>query len=131
MILMINSKKVIVVILIGLLLFTGCNSPIVVFSPEQHLLWKADVNGCKNTRFEILKSNESKLEKLLGSSETEIKKIFGQPEKIDLGKRSEKFYFYHLEPSDKCENKKFGLKRVLSVRFNAINKASEIIITQK
>jgi hypothetical protein len=116
---------------VGLLLLFSCSSPTAFFSPDQLAIWKSDPEGCKNLRLDVLKSLEGNLDNLKGKSETEIKKIFGKPEIIDLGKRSEKFYFYHLEPSDKCENKKFGLKKMLSVRFNAINRVNEIIITQK
>lgn len=131
MISMKNFRLILFYVTVGLSLFTGCGSPTAFFSPEQKEVWLNDAYACKGQRLALISPLEKQLETLKGISEMDIKRIFGKPEKTELHKRSEKFYLYALEPSEKCDSVKYGLNKVLSVRFSAINKVNEIIITQK
>jgi hypothetical protein len=56
---------------------------------------------------------------ILGSNQNEIIALLGSPTKQHLDKRNRKFFFYQLN----CEN-----TIELSIRFNAIGAAKEIMI---
>lgn len=117
------------ILTVGLLINSGCSSPTAVLDETQTKQWKEDTDGCKGNRAAILPVLEPKLESIKGSDEMDIKRMFGLPDYTDLYKRSEKYYIYYIEPGPDCEPG--ANKKVLSVRFSAINKVNEIIITRK
>ena len=66
-------------------------------------------------------------EKLLALDEVQVIKVLGKPDRNELFKRNQKFYHYYLEPSEGCLNAVDTPLR-LSIRFNAMGLAKEIVI---
>ncbi len=66
----------------------------------------------------------------LGADNQELIKTFGRPDRVELVDKSQSFFFYFLEPSDKCDGIEIEKEplRVL-FRMNAISKVSEVNIT--
>ena len=82
--------------------------------------WDEDLIECQNYRAmkaAPLLINQKDI--ILGSNQNEIIALLGSPTKQHLDKRNRKFFFYQLN----CEN-----TIELSIRFNAIGTAKEIMI---
>jgi hypothetical protein len=82
--------------------------------------WDDDLVECRNYRVmqgAPLLINQKDI--VLGSNQNEIIALLGSPTKQRLDKRNRKFFFYQLN----CEN-----TIELSIRFNAIGAAKEIMI---
>ena len=65
----------------------------------------------------------------LAKNNQEIILTFGRPDRVELVDKSQSFFIYFLEPSDRCElqTEKEPLKVLF--RLNAINKVSEVTVT--
>jgi hypothetical protein len=82
--------------------------------------WEQDLIECRTyraTQGAPLLINQKEI--VLGSNQNEIIALLGSPTKQRLDKRNRKFFFYQLN----CEN-----TIQLSIRFNAIGAAKEIMI---
>ena len=82
--------------------------------------WQQDLVECDNYR--TVKGAPlliNKKEIILGSNQNEIIALLGSPTKQRLDKRNRKFFFYRLH----CKN-----TTELSIRFNAIGAAKEVMI---
>ena len=82
--------------------------------------WENDLIECNNYRTKQgapLLINQKDI--VLGSNQNEIISLLGSPTRQRLDKRNRKFFFYQLN----CEN-----TIELSIRFNAIGAAKEIMI---
>ena len=82
--------------------------------------WQQDLFECDNYR--TVKGAPlliNKKEIILGSNQNEIIALLGSPTKQRLDKRNRKFFFYRLN----CKN-----TTELSIRFNAIGAAKEVMI---
>ncbi len=90
-------------------------------------LWKDDKNGCGHFREKLMDTLESQKDKLKGLSEDEVIKLLGRPDQNELYKRNQKFFYYFLEPSAKCQTSAPSSKK-LSVRFTAMGFAKEVVI---
>jgi hypothetical protein len=88
-------------------------------------LWKSDQYGCQGHRVKIYSSLKAQKSKLFGLDEMEIVETLGNPDKNELSKRNQKFYYYFLEPSEKCESPSISAKRLV-LRFNAVGLVKEV-----
>jgi hypothetical protein len=91
--------------------------------------WKKDRNGCEGLRIKDLDEIRRIKNTFLARTNQEIITTFGRPDRVELADKSQSFFIYFLEPSDRCatESKKEPLKVLF--RLNAINKVSEVSIT--
>jgi hypothetical protein len=105
------------------LMMVGCSDAIRMPGFEAQK-WKADPNGCKGDRekllFDLLASRDS----LLGHSEMDVKTFLGKPESNHLRTRGQKVFEYEVAGSTACGNG--GNKVVLKIRFDALNRVTEI-----
>lgn len=91
--------------------------------------WKADKNGCNERRPGLEKSFLENQDKLKGYSQEEIGKILGKPDEVDLYRRNQKFFIYHIAPGNPCEGVNIeGRPRSLYIRFSALNLSNEVFI---
>jgi outer membrane protein assembly factor BamE (lipoprotein component of BamABCDE complex) len=92
--------------------------------------WKSDRNGCKNTRLASIKTLMMSRDKILGQEEHSILNLLGRPDKNELLRRQQKFYFYYLEPSPLCDNitSEVDSASYLSIHFNATGVVNEIFV---
>lgn len=89
--------------------------------------WKSDKNGCEGKRFPMTNAIRVEKDKLLALDEKELINVLGRPDRNELFKRNQKFYYYFLQPAPEC---KIGNENPLKliVRFNAMGLAKEIVI---
>jgi outer membrane protein assembly factor BamE (lipoprotein component of BamABCDE complex) len=108
------------------LLFAACTSPGAPGYLDS-ARWERDDNGCNEYRSGVINEHPELLTALKGKSEDEIIEWLGKPDKNELYKRSQKFYIYAIDPTDDCASA--GTKhRYLQIRFNATNRAQEVMI---
>ncbi len=125
----------------SILTFVGilfsCTDPNAVTEQEFGMkAWKNDRNGCESVRTEMLDDLEKIKPKLEGLDEIDLRKILGKPDFAELYSRNQKFYTYYIDASEKCENEaskaiKNGERRLVQIRFDAINAVNEIIVTRE
>ncbi|MBS1559461.1 MAG: hypothetical protein JST69_12130 [Bacteroidetes bacterium] len=114
---------------IFLLLFlcAACSQPLPTFKNIDLAQWREDKNGCQRYRLNQLRALELQLPKIKGLTENDILKLFGKPDQTELWKRNQKFFYYFVEPSAKCDSANPAARK-LSIRFNAMERAKEVEI---
>ncbi|AFM04308.1 hypothetical protein Fleli_1918 [Bernardetia litoralis DSM 6794] len=119
------------------LLFYSCSDPNAVTEQEFDIkAWKMDRNGCESVRTGMLEDLEKIKPKLKGLDEIDLRKVLGKPDFAELFSRNQKFYTYYIDASQKCQNAtskaiKNGDRRLVQIRFDAINSVNEIIVTRE
>lgn len=89
--------------------------------------WIGDQQGCTGDRVEMLEDLIKIKPNLLGLYQKSIIKVLGQPEGEELYERSQTYYWYYIDASDKCENPSEN-PRKLAIRFTALGIANQIDI---
>lgn len=110
-----------------LFIFCSCGPSIPHLEDIDEAAWKNDKNGCKGERVKMIESLLSQKEKLLALSELDIVDVLGKPDKQELYKRNQKFYYYSILPSPECNPSTSADSRQLVIRFNAMGLAKEIV----
>lgn len=116
--------------LFGLLLLFNCSpqekTELTDFDNEA---WIADAEGCKNVRLGLIENLIGVKDELKGLNQNEIVALIGKPDRHELYKRSQKFFYYSISPSEKCEQYEDEKSPIyLSIRFNATGLAKEVLI---
>jgi len=119
-------KKLLIIIIIGTA-FISCTKKAELgdFDTEK---WQSDPDGCKGIRAEMVDDLLKVKPNLLGLYQKSIIKALGQPEGEELYERSQTYYFYAIDPSEKCDGSGSEDPRVLSIRFTALGIANEVNI---
>ena len=91
--------------------------------------WKKDRNGCLGLRFQDLEEIKELKNTYLAKNNQEIIITFGRPDRVELVDKSQSFFIYFLEPSDRCDEKIKKEPLKVLFRLNAINKVSEVTVT--
>ena len=78
-------------------------------------------------RMTFLDQLDRQREKIKSLSESEVVELLGRPDKNELLKRNQKFFYYYLEPGPSCANGNPEFKKLM-IRFNAIGLAKEVSI---
>jgi len=117
-------KKLFVFILLACF---ACDKPLPQLENMDLEIWRKDKNGCHGDRANMVTQLNEQREKLKGLSEDGILKLLGKPDQNELYKRNQKFFYYFVEPSVKCDSTKTKAKR-LSIRFNAMELAKDVVI---
>jgi hypothetical protein len=89
--------------------------------------WKKDSNGCSGKRITMKEAIQKEKKKLLALNEREVIQVLGRPDRNELFKRNQKFYYYFLEASDRCAVHLDAPEKLI-IRFNAMGLAKEITI---
>ncbi len=113
---------------VALLFLFGCGKDLPELIGIDGHAWKDDRNGCGGKRTEMITAIQSEKEKLLALDEVTIVKMLGRPDRNELFKRNQKFYYYFLEPSSDCKGETNMHARKLVVRFNAMGLAKEVSV---
>jgi hypothetical protein len=109
------------------LLLIACSKPLPDLAPIDLKQWKADKDGCLGYRQSIAESLMDQTDKLKGLSEKKIIELLGRPDRNELYKRNQKFYYYLLEPGAPCAGAK-DHPIELVIRFNAMGYAKEVSV---
>lgn len=105
----------------------SCGKPIPDLSPLDLVQWKEDKNGCKHVREQNISHLIDQLEELKGLSEKDIIKLLGRPDRNELYKRNQKFYYYDIDPGTTCADS-IVENQQLVLRFNAMGLAKEVTV---
>ncbi len=92
--------------------------------------WKSDEFGCQNKRVEMLESIKKATENLKLMGDSDVRRLFGRPDKTELFSRSQKFYLYYIEEGKQCEEEDAteGRGRILEISLDALGRLHEINI---
>lgn len=118
-----------ILICLALLSATACNSAPQLDDFDADA-WRSDVLGCQGKRLEQVTALIEQKDKLIGKSQHDIMALLGTPDEHELYERTRKFFFYHLDPAAACADSSTdnSTGRDLSLRFNALDMCSEVII---
>ena len=105
----------------------ACGKPLPELENMDMTAWRKDKNGCLGDRARMIAPLTEQKNKLKGLSEDGILKLLGKPDQNELYKRNQKFFYYFVEPSTKCDSTKTNARK-LSIRFNAMEMAKEVVI---
>jgi hypothetical protein len=110
-----------------ILLFFSCSKPLPDLEGIDQQAWKNDRNGCNNKRATMKDAILKQKEKLVSLDELQIIALLGKPDRNELFKRNQKFFYYFLEPSDQCAVSGETPEK-LSIRFTAMGLAKEVAV---
>jgi len=113
--------------ILAIVFLISCGKPVPELSAIDLNAWKADRGGCKSQRAEYLGYLQTQIEALKGLSEDDIIKLLGRPDRNELYKRNQKFYYYDIEPGKNCGAGQ-PANHQLIFRFNAMSRAKEVSI---
>lgn len=120
-------QKQVIYSLFLLTILSSCNNkPLPSIEGIDMNAWREDKNGCLNYRSKSIDILLGQKEKLKSLDQMEIVKLLGRPDRNELYKRNQKFFYYLLEPGVECGVDK--QPRRLSIRFNAVELAKEITV---
>ena len=87
--------------------------------------WNSFKSQCSEYRLSSVQTLLDNQDVLLEATQNEIESILGQAEEHELYARNQKVFHYRLTLPDSCSDQTTSPK-YLSVRFNAIGRASDI-----
>lgn len=109
------------------ILFQSCSKPLPTLENIDIEKWKEDKAGCLMIRQSFIEQLNNQREKIKSLSESEVVELLGRPDKNELLKRNQKFFYYYLEPGTTCGKENVEFKKLM-IRFNAIGLAKEVSI---
>lgn len=121
-----KSLRTTAIILFIALLSQACTKRIDVGDFDSKT-WIGDQQGCSGERTAMVDDLIKIKPNLLGLYQKSIIKVLGQPEGEELYERSQTYYWYYIDPSDKCDVPTEN-PRKLAIRFTALGIANQIDI---
>lgn len=114
-------------VLIFVFIITSCGKSLPELENLDLKTWRNDKNACGNYRSNNIQTIRSQKEKLLALDESQIIELLGRPDRNELYKRNQKFFYYYLQPYTACSSAIETTSR-LAIRFNAMGLAKEVAI---
>jgi hypothetical protein len=109
------------------LILTSCGKSLPELENLDLKAWKDDKNACGVYRSGNIEAIRTQKEKLLALDESKIISLLGRPDRNELYKRNQKFFYYYLQPGPACSKPTEKATR-LAIRFNAMGLAKEVAI---
>ena len=123
----IRNKITIAVII--LLLSASCRPKREDFTGIDMVQWRSDNQACGDARIKSRDTFSTQKDKILSLSEWEVVRVLGTPDRQELSRRNQKFYYYYLEPHGACATTDSTNKALrVAIRFNAMGLAKEVRI---
>jgi len=122
-----SYKPNIFILLIPLTFYCTPLPVLVDFDAE---LWKSDKGGCNGARFGQITSLMDQKDKIMGLDQPHVIKLIGNPDEHELSKRLQKFFIYYISGGEKCQDSQSNNTK-LSIRFDALGKANEVVLYSK
>jgi outer membrane protein assembly factor BamE (lipoprotein component of BamABCDE complex) len=110
------------------LILSGCGRELPKLEGFDLEQWQKDKNACGTYRTENLAIIQSQKEKLLALKEMQVVELLGRPDRNELYKRNQKFYYYYLRSAPECSTHNADSTARLAIRFNAMGLAKEVMI---
>ncbi len=105
----------------------SCGSKRVAFDNIDMEQWRTDRKACEGVRMQTKDTFVAQKHRLLSLSEADIVANLGNPDRQELYKRNQKFYYYYLEPAHDCRAADSTARPLrLAIRFNAMGLAKEV-----
>ena len=123
-----RDAKFCVSTLIMLLFLTGCGKSLPTLDNLDLDQWEKDKNACGSYRKDNIEKLLAQKEKLLALKEMQIVNLLGRPDRNELYKRNQKFFYYYLKPAPECSTYNVDDNARLAIRFNAMGLAKEIMV---
>lgn len=111
-----------------LLILSGCGKSLPTLDNLDLEQWEKDKNACGSYRKDNINTLLAQKEKLLALKEMQIVDLIGRPDRNELYKRNQKFFYYYLKPAPDCSNYKADNVSRLAIRFNAMGLAKEVMV---
>ncbi|QOI98228.1 MAG: hypothetical protein HRU69_12355 [Flammeovirgaceae bacterium] len=115
------------VVLSFILVLWSCGKSLPVFENMNLADWQQDRNGCSGKRAAMEQVISNQKDKLLALSETQVAELLGRPDRNELYKRNQKFFYYFIHPSPDCDTPKENGQKLV-IRFNATGRVKEVTI---
>ena len=87
--------------------------------------WKQDEFGCNGERNKLSNILETERQSLKGAQETDIIKILGQPNSIQIMERKQKYFTYWISNPSYCKDT--TTFKALKIRISALNQVTEVL----
>lgn len=118
------SNNILLFVLV-LVAFSQCKSvpDIAGFKADK---WKEDVNGCDGKRIEMSIGLEQERQKLKGLAESDLVRMLGNPNEVEVLERQQKYYIYWIQNPKLCPGSKLEYKE-LKIRLSAIGRVTETL----
>ncbi|HET9052732.1 MAG TPA: hypothetical protein VFM90_01065 [Cyclobacteriaceae bacterium] len=110
------------------MIFSACGKEIPKLEGVDLEHWRKDKNACGTYRTETMETLVAQKEKLLALKETQIVSLIGRPDRNELYKRNQKFFYYYLKPAPDCTHYNGAATTRLTIRFNAMGLAKEVLV---
>lgn len=89
--------------------------------------WKEDRYACEGKREELVDDFEAIRKELYGKKEYVLRNLLGKPDSEELLERSQRIYFYYIEPGTQCSDRSsLSEANRVEVRINSLGKVSEV-----
>lgn len=119
-------KRIIFPFIICGLLLAGCSTPESLQSFDSET-WKNDRKGCNGERAKLVNDLDALRKEFYGKKEFVVRRVLGKPDQEELLERSQRIYFYYIEPGAHCKGNKGQTEaNRVEVRINSLAKVSEI-----
>lgn len=119
-------KRIIFPIILSGLILAGCSTPESLQSFDSEA-WKNDRKGCNGERAKLIDDLDTLKKEFYGKKEFILRRVLGKPDQEELLERSQRIYFYYIEPGAQCTgNENLPEANRVEVRLNALAKVSEI-----
>ncbi len=120
-------KRFILAPALFLLLLGACSTPDSLKDFDSDT-WKDDRFGCDNLRAGLADDFELIRKELYGKKEYIVRNLLGKPDSEELMERSQRIYYYYIEPGAQCQDdrKKMSEANRVQIRINSLGKVSEI-----
>jgi hypothetical protein len=90
--------------------------------------WKSDRNACGSYRVTAAAPLIAQKDKLLALKEMQVVELLGRPDRNELYRRNQKFYYYYFKPAPDCATYRPENSMRLAIRFNAMGLAKEVLV---
>jgi len=114
-------------LLVCIFIVAGCGKSIPELKDIDLDSFRKDKNACGQYRSSVIPSIDLQKDKLLALDEGQIVELLGNPDRNELYKRNQKFFYYYLKPSPDCPSATAETLR-LTIRFNAMGLAKEVSV---
>lgn len=117
-----NNKLFLVLVLFA---FSQCKSvpDVAGFKSDK---WKEDLNGCEGKRMEMSIGLEQERQKLKGIAESDLVRMLGNPNEVEVLERQQKYYIYWIQNPKLCPESRIEYKE-LRIRLSAIGRVTETL----
>lgn len=105
----------------------SCDKPLPTLEGMDLEQWRQDKNACGKVRTGMRDAVDSQKEKLLALDQMQVVELLGRPDQNELSSRSQKFFYYFLEPGPACGTADSAAARLV-IRFNAVGLAKEVAV---